>query len=58
MQPILTDKETQTIERREAIAEALKQGRTYLEIQQALGVSTSTIALVSRILNERGQRWI
>lgn len=39
-------------EKREAIAKAIEQGKTYKTIQDELNTSTSTIASVKRMMEE------
>lgn len=47
---LLTERENRVLRRRKEIAALLEQGKTYDEIKIALNVSTSTIALVARLM--------
>lgn len=47
---LMTPKEQETIKKREAIAAALAAGWTYKDIERQLHASTSTIALVARLM--------
>jgi len=50
----LTDKESETLAKRLAVAYWLKNGRTYPNIKKNLKVSSATIAEVSSIMNKKG----
>lgn len=52
---LLYTAERQRQEKREAIAKAIEQGKTYKAIQDELKTSTSTIASVKRMMEE--DRW-
>ena len=47
---LMTDREQAKMRKREAIAEMLEQGSTYHDIERELNASTSTIALVARLM--------
>ena len=47
---LMTDREQAKMREREAIAEMLEQGKTYHDIERKLNASTSTIALVARLM--------
>lgn len=49
-QQLMTDREQAKMRKREAIAEMLEQGKTYHDIERELKASTSTIALVARLM--------
>lgn len=49
-QNILTPKEHEQMVKREAIAAMLEAGKTYKDIEKELHASTSTIALVARLM--------
>lgn len=51
---LMTTKERDQMKKREAIAAMLRAGFTYHDIERELGASTSTIALVSRLM--KGQK--
>lgn len=57
MKEYMTNKEKNIIKKREAIAEALKQGKTYDQIKRELGTSTTTIAAVVKMLERNDQKW-
>lgn len=49
---LCTDRELETIGLRFEVARLLKRNLTYLEIQEELNVSTSTISRINKTLNE------
>lgn len=49
---LLYSAEKKRQQKREAIAKALEQGKTYETIQKELNTSTSTIASVKRMMEE------
>lgn len=54
---LLTEKEKVIALKRRQIAAGLRQGWTYERIQGEFGVSTSTISLVKRLMEEEEKRW-
>lgn len=50
----LTDNERRNVAKRENIAYALSCGLTYEQIREKYGASANTIALVRRLMDERG----
>ncbi len=57
MKDLMTQKERNIIKKREAIADALKQGKTYDEIKRELKTSTTTISSVVKLLERNGESW-
>ena len=57
MKDLMTEKERNIIKKREAIADALKQGKTYDEIKHELKTSTTTISAVVKLLERNGEKW-
>lgn len=55
MKELLTKQEKKNLERREAIAEALEQGKTYDEIRRELNTSNTTISAVVKLLERSGE---
>lgn len=49
-QNLMTERERAKMRKREAIAAMLRDGKTYHDIERRLNASTSTIALVARLM--------